>query len=207
MDLIYFDKKFALSTHQPKIVLIDANDSFVHNIKDRFFQLGHSLEIIPYAAFDPEAPFTADGVILSPGPGNATAYRKWFHLLENIAPNIPVLGVCLGYQVIAHFYGARLEQLNEVIHGQQHRCIQTAPHPLWKNIPTDFQTGRYHSWAIAMDALPECLLPIAKTADNCLMGIAHKSVPHMGIQFHPESFMCPEGAQIFKNFIALIPWE
>ena len=191
----------------PKIVLIDANDSFVHNIKDCFFRLGHQLDILPYTQYDPDIPLQADALILSPGPGHAREYPKWTQLLGQVSPQTPVLGICLGFQVLAIHYGAQVHQLDKVIHGQQQTCTQLTSHSFWNNIPKNFSIGRYHSWEIISDSLPENLIPLAHTEDQCLMAIAHKNLPHWGVQFHPESFMCPEGTQLFKNFLALIPWE
>lgn len=196
-----------MSESLPRIILIDANDSFVHNIKDRFLRLGHQLEILPYADFDPNRHLEADALILSPGPGHTSEYPKWFQLLQQIEPHIPVLGICLGFQLLATHYGAKLNPMKQVVHGQQQKCTQLSWHPLWENIPQTFTVGRYHSWEIDPNSLPETLLPLAQTEDACLMAIAHKTLPQLGVQFHPESFMCPNGTQLFKNFLALIPWE
>lgn len=202
-----FVKIAFLNRKIPQIVLIDANDSFVHNIKDALYQLGYPLKMLGYSDFTQAQILEADALIFSPGPGHASEYSRWIELLEALPPTFPVLGICLGFQVLASYYGASLNQLREVIHGQNHDCLQINEHPLWKGIPNRFEVGRYHSWEIKATSLGDSLIPLAQTTDACLMAIAHRNRPHIGVQFHPESFMCPYGKQMFKNFIALIPWE
>lgn len=161
--------------------------------------------------------FKIDSIVISPGPGrpdNPTDTGMCLQLVQQL-PRMPILGVCLGHQILAEVYGAKTQRVSP-IHGRL-SCIKHNAHPLFDEIPSqEFSVVRYHSLAVDQNSLPECIEPIGWThgtthavhgrysnahdPDSVLMALAHKEYPHFGVQFHPESIGSSFGAQLLKNF-------
>lgn len=141
-------------------------------------------------------------IIISPGPGRPDKSRDFgickYVLLEL---NIPLLGVCLGFQGLAHFYGGKIIHAPEIMHGRLSKVIHNRS-PLFFGIPQKFSVVRYHSLAVQVD-LPDTMESIAHTTDGVLMGIQHKQLPFWGIQFHPESICTEYGDQLIRNFLEI----
>lgn len=161
--------------------------------------------------------FKIDSIVISPGPGrpdNPTDTGMCLKLVQQL-PQTPILGVCLGHQILAEVYGAKTQRVSP-IHGRL-SCIRHNGHPLFDKIPSkEFSVVRYHSLAVDQNSLPKCIEPIGWThgnthavhgrhsndhdADSVLMALAHNKYPHFGVQFHPESIGSKFGAQLLKNF-------
>ena len=142
-----------------------------------------------------------DKIIISPGPGIPDEAGILPELLRAYADKKPILGVCLGHQAIGERFGAKLKNLSSVYHGIQSTIDITSPDYLFDGLPEQIEVGRYHSWVINKDTLPEELEVLAKSRDGEIMAIRHKTLDIRGVQFHPESIMTPMGMTIFNNWI------
>lgn len=143
-----------------------------------------------------------DTLILSPGPGLPDQAGILKECIRNFAGKKNIFGVCLGMQAIGEVYGARLKNLEQVYHGVSTKIEVLSPgDPLFSNIPEYFIAGRYHSWVIDKNSLPQELELICEDECNEIMGIRHRSYNTCGVQFHPESVLTPLGEQFIINFL------
>ena len=187
-----------------KILLLDNYDSFTFNL----FQLvgevsgGAMPEVFRNDKIALDNVKKYDKILLSPGPGLPSEAGIMPELVERFAATKSILGVCLGHQCIAENFGARLENMTRVCHGFGiETAITKADETLFHGMPENFQSGRYHSWTVANEDLPECLEVTATDADGRIMALRHKNFDVRGVQFHPESVLTPEGATILKNWL------
>ncbi len=185
----------------PAIVLIDNNDSFTYNIVQVIQFLGYKIDIISYDNLDLNLLDLYSKIIISPGPDVPKSYPNIFKLLQRYKTNKSILGVCLGCQAIAEYFGSKLMQLDYPQHGIQSRITVDTDDILYQNVPAHLDVGRYHSWAIDNSSLSEDLIISSTDAQNVIMSISHKSYNICGVQYHPESIMTPNGPKILKNWI------
>lgn len=187
-----------------KLLMLDNYDSFTFNLVHLLKQFPE-LEITVARNDEisiPEAEkFTK--IVLSPGPGIPKEAGIMLQLIKTFAPTKSILGVCLGHQAIAEVYGGRLINMKNVCHGQGIDTEVVCPdHRLFKNLPSHFVSGRYHSWMVDKDFLPACLEITATDGEDRPMALRHKTFDLHGIQFHPESILTECGAVIIKNWLA-----
>ena len=142
-----------------------------------------------------------DKIVLSPGPGIPSEAGLLLDVIRAYAGRKPMLGVCLGHQAIGEVFGAKLENLAEVYHGVATDCEHFSNDPIFNGMPRHFEVGRYHSWVVSKDGLPDCLEVTAASPDGNIMALRHKRYPVHGIQFHPESVLTPLGRQIVGNWL------
>lgn len=190
---------------QPNVWIIDHRDSFTWNLAELVRTTGMAVPLV-MAADDSRLEQAVTGkapLILSPGPGTVhdACHRPTFRLLDKLPPNVPVLGVCLGHQILGVHAGAELEQLTEPRHGCRATMYKREPSPLLEGLPGAFQAGLYHSWRLAHTPWPDELAVAAVDAEGHIMSIRHRRLPRFGIQFHPESILTPEGGLIMRNFL------
>ena len=186
-----------------KTVIIDNYDSFTHNLAHLVKALGAEVTVLRNDQFSIEALEVYDKIFLSPGPGIPSEAGLLLDVIKTYAGRKPILGVCLGHQAIGEAFGARLENLSEVFHGVATPAHIVADDPIFCGLPKTFTVGRYHSWVVATDQLPDCLTVTAVSDEGQIMALRHKEYDIHGIQFHPESVLTPEGSIIIKNFIDL----
>jgi anthranilate synthase component 2 len=124
-------------------------------------------------------------------------------IIKRYAPTKPILGVCLGHQAIGQVFGGKLKNLAQVYHGIQSSIDIVAPDPIFEGLGKEMLAGRYHSWIVSKEGLPECLEITALSKEGYIMGLRHKTYNVHGIQFHPESVLTPQGKTIINNFIQL----
>ncbi len=186
-----------------KTVIIDNYDSFTYNLAHLVKALGAEVTVLRNDQFSIEALEAYDKIILSPGPGIPSEAGLLLDVIKTYAGRKPMLGVCLGHQAIGEAFGARLENLSEVFHGVATPAHIVADDPIFCGLPKTFTVGRYHSWVVATDQLPDCLTVTAVSDEGQIMALRHKEYDIHGIQFHPESVLTPEGSIIIKNFIDL----
>jgi len=165
--------------------------------------LGAEVTVLRNDQFSIEALEAYDKIILSPGPGIPSEAGLLLDVIKTYAGRKPMLGVCLGHQAIGEAFGARLENLSEVFHGVATPAHIVTDDPIFCGLPKTFTVGRYHSWVVATDQLPDCLTVTAVSDEGQIMALRHKEYDIHGIQFHPESVLTPEGSIIIKNFIDL----
>ena len=186
-----------------KIVIIDNYDSFTYNLSHLVKELGAEVDVLRNDQFDLADLEGYDKIILSPGPGIPSEAGLLLDVIRTYAGRKPMLGVCLGHQAIGEVFGGRLENLSDVFHGVATPCHLVADDPIFNGIEREFTVGRYHSWVVAADGLPDCLEVTATSPEGQIMALRHRDHDIHGIQFHPESVLTPEGKTMIKNFIGL----
>lgn len=184
-----------------KIVIIDNYDSFTYNLSHAVKALGANVTVVRNDKFELKDLEKYDKIILSPGPGIPSESGLLLDVIRSYADIKPILGICLGEQAIGEAFGGKLINLKDVFHGVQTPVQILNDEVLFKSLPEKLLVGRYHSWVVSKEELPECLEITALSEEGYIMGLRHKTFDIHGIQFHPESVLTPEGIQIIQNFI------
>jgi anthranilate synthase component 2 len=140
-------------------------------------------------------------IVISPGPGKPAGAGLCPEVVSSFAGKIPILGVCLGHQVICEVFGGVVTYAKTPRHGKASAITLDTSCPIFAGLPPVIQGARYHSLAADASALPETLLVTARSEDGEIMGLSHRDFPVYGVQFHPESILTPEGNRIIKNFL------
>lgn len=184
------------------ILIIDNYDSFTYNLVHYCEQFADKITVIRNNEQWKEIADKCDKILLSPGPGLPSDVKCLKEIILKYSGIKPILGVCLGHQAIAESFGGEIYNMSQVNHGIAKSTIITNTNDyLFKNIPHVFESGRYHSWAVKNENLPNSLEVTAKSEDGTIMALSHKEFDVKGIQFHPESVLTPYGLQIIKNWI------
>ncbi len=186
-----------------KILVLDNYDSFTYNIVHLVKQLGYTdVEVHRNDKITLEEVDRFDKIILSPGPGVPSEAGILLDVIKKYAPVKSILGVCLGEQAIGEAFGAKLINLPEVHHGvTSQMTIIDQEEMLFRGLPAQVEIGRYHSWAVSEEGLPECLQVTAIDENEMIMALRHKQYDVRGVQFHPESVLTPDGEQMMKNWL------
>ena len=186
-----------------KILVIDNHDSFVFNIVQYLDELGAATLVVKNEEIAPDFCKGFDGVLISPGPGNPQSAGVSIAAVKYCDnENIPILGICLGLQVIGAAYGAKISSASELLHGRTSEISHNGL-DLFKDIPNNFIATRYHSLAIEPDSMPEDLQVTAKCSDGTIMGISHRNKNIVGVQFHPEAVLTQFGYELLANWLEL----
>ncbi len=183
------------------IVLIDNYDSFTYNIVQTIGGFGEELEVFRNDQVDISVieKMNPDRLLISPGPCTPSKAGISIEAIRHFAGKIPVLGVCLGHQSIGQAFGGKIVRAGRVMHGKTSPIFHDGK-GVFTGLPDPFDGMRYHS--LVVEDLPDCLYATAKTDQNELMGVRHKTLMVEGVQFHPESIMTPDGVQLLKNFVS-----
>ncbi len=186
-----------------RVLVIDNYDSFTYNLVDYIATAGAEVEVARNDAIDLERAeaFAPTHVVVSPGPGTPKEAGVSADVIARFAGRVPVLGVCLGHQVICELYGGRVDRAARLVHGKPDQVSHDGS-PLYAGLPSPFEAGRYHSLA-ALEPIPDPLVVTARTPDGEVMGLRHREHPTFGVQFHPESVLTPEGRRLVENFLAM----
>jgi len=187
-----------------RILLIDNYDSFTYNLVQAFLVLGAEVEVrrndeIDVAGATKSAP---SHLVISPGPGRPDDAGCSLEMIGAFGGKIPVLGVCLGHQSIAQHFGGRVVQAKSLMHGKT-SLIDHDGELLFAGLSNPVEVGRYHSLAAEQSSLPADLEVTAKTREGEIMGLRHRKLMVVGVQFHPESVLTPEGPKLLANFLKL----
>lgn len=183
-----------------KTVVIDNYDSFTYNLVHYIEDiLGEKPTVLRNDQFDLADLEFYDVIILSPGPGLPNEANLLPEVVATYAHSKIILGVCLGHQCIAQFYGANLSNLNRVHHGVASKITIIKPDEIHKNFST-LEVGRYHSWVVSDIDFPDELLVTSRDSVGHIMSFKHKNLPLFGIQYHPESVLTPNGKELLTNF-------
>lgn len=186
---------------KPKIVVVDNYDSFTYNLVHYLEDLGADVTVYRNDAFALEDLEIFYAIVLSPGPGIPSEAGLLMKVIQMYAKHKKILGVCLGHQAIAEVFGAKLSQLARVYHGIGTPIQILEKHPLFDDIETNTMVGRYHSWVVDTASLPKDFTPLAVDAEGHLMAFTHQTLPLVGVQFHPESILTPQGKQMLENWL------
>lgn len=187
------------------LVVIDCYDSFTFNLVHYFEQMVDKVICIRNDKVDIESLGQFDGIVLSPGPGLPTETKNLYQIIDIWGKEKPMLGICLGHQAIGTYFGLELINMPKVHHGIE-RLTNTivTNEPLFKGLPQQFLSGRYHSWVLESPDSNSVVEVIAVDIDGNVMGIRHKTLNIKGVQFHPESVLTVNGFQILKNWVGLV---
>ena len=186
------------------ILVIDNYDSFVHNLARYLRQLGCETIVmrndeVTAKTIEEIAP---EAIVISPGPCTPNEAGCCLVVVEQFGPTIPMLGICLGHQVMVQALGGTIVRANEPIHGRQSQVLHSGS-KMFAGIPSPFVAGRYHSLIALKTDLPDDLVATARTDDGTIMAIEHKTWPMVGLQFHPESILTDCGYQLLANFLEI----
>lgn len=189
-------------------LMIDNYDSFVYNLVRYFEELGEKVEVRRNDGITIEEirKLNPKGIIISPGPKNPKEAGICLDVIEEFKETIPVLGICLGHQCIAHLFGAKVIRGKMPIHGKISGVIHDGK-GVFRNIKNPVNVTRYHSLIVDESTLSKDLEVTAKTQDGVIMGIRHKAYKIEGVQFHPEAELTENGHEMLKNFINLCKGE
>ena len=185
-----------------KIILIDNYDSFTFNLYHYVSSLGVTVDVIRNDEITHKQIIKNkyDKIIISPGPGNPNQSGNCIKIVKALYKKIPILGVCLGHQIIGQIFGSKIIRANKLMHGKT-SIIKSKKIGILKNLPSKFVATRYHSLIIDKKTLSDHLKITAETKDGIIMGVMHKEYNIHGVQFHPESIKTIIGIKILKNFI------
>lgn len=184
-----------------KLLMLDNYDSFTYNLVHIFEALNVEVDVFRNDKITLEEVAEYDNIVLSPGPGLPSEAGILLPLIEKYASSKRILGVCLGHQAIGETFGASLININKVVHGKSKNTKIIGDDRLFKGMPAEFETGRYHSWVIDEGTLPKDIEITAVDDDGFVMAIKHKEYDVHGVQFHPESVMTPLGKQMMENWL------
>ena len=187
------------------MVIIDNYDSFTYNLVHYVEELlNEEIVVMRNDEIDYSAIDTSNGIILSPGPGLPTESGELMQIISKYHKTKTILGVCLGHQAIAEFFGAELLNLKRVLHGVSTNIELDSTDPVFANLPTNIEVGHYHSWVVDNKNVPEELKITSRDHNQIIMSLRHKTLPIWGVQFHPESVLTPLGKTIISNFVRLV---
>ncbi|KTD25694.1 anthranilate synthase component II [Legionella lansingensis] len=183
------------------LLIIDNYDSFTYNLVQYFQYLGQRVVVykndrITLEDIEHIAP---SHLVISPGPNGPKDAGISLAVIEHFHAKIPILGICLGHQCLAHFFGASIIQASTIMHGKT-SAIMHHKQGLFHDLPCPFQATRYHSLAIDTATLPSCF-SIDAWADDTIMAISHRQYPLFGLQFHPEAILSEYGLELLTNFL------
>ena len=189
-----------------KIILIDNYDSFTFNLY-HYLSSFAKVDVLRNDKVDHHYILKKkyNKIVISPGPGNPNQSGNCLKIVKNLYKKIPILGVCLGHQIIGQIFGSKIIQARELVHGKTSNILNKKIGIL-NNLPKSFAATRYHSLVIDRKSLSKDLKITAITSDGTIMGVMHKRYKVHGVQFHPESIKTKYGLKILKNFVKEWTW-
>ena len=187
-----------------RVLVIDNYDSFVYNLVQELGELGaepvvHRNDAIDIDGIRAAAP---DAVLISPGPGRPEDAGISLAGIEELAGELPILGVCLGHQAICQAFGGEVVRAPTLMHGKT-SAIHHDGTGVFAGLPDPMTATRYHSLVVEPSSVPDVLEVTARSSDGVIMGLRHRTLAIEGVQFHPESLLTPEGPSLLANFLAM----
>lgn len=187
----------------PSILMIDNYDSFTWNLVHYLGESGAAVEVVRNDALTVDEALArgAAGILVSPGPCDPAQAGIIVPLIRAAAKaGVPVMGVCLGHQAIGEAFGGRVVRAARIVHGKVDEIAHDGS-GLFADLPSPLRATRYHSLTVDPGTLPDCLRVTATSADGTIMGLAHRTLPIEGVQFHPESIRSEHGHAMIRNFL------
>lgn len=184
-----------------KIVIIDNYDSFTYNLAHLVKELGAEVTVFRNDKFEMDSLEAFDKIMLSPGPGIPSEAGLMPEVIKRYAQSKPMLGICLGHQAIGECFGGRLANLDRVFHGVATEGTQLGNDYMFNGLPRRIIMGRYHSWVVSREYLPDCLEITAESDEGHIMALRHRTLDIRGLQFHPESVLTTDGRKMMENWI------
>jgi anthranilate synthase/aminodeoxychorismate synthase-like glutamine amidotransferase len=185
------------------IVVIDNYDSFTFNLVQYLWELGASVEVFRNDQIDVDGirSHRPEALVLSPGPCTPSEAGICVSAIQALSGQVPILGVCLGHQAIGQAFGGRVVRAKQVMHGKT-SWIDHDGSGLFSGVTAPMEAGRYHSLVVERESLPGELRVTASSQDDGeIMALAHRTHPTIGVQFHPESVLTPQGKKLLANFL------
>ena len=185
-----------------KILLIDNYDSFTYNLYHYISKFKKDVEVVRNDKINTKTILKRkyNKIVISPGPGNPNQAGNCLKIVKDVYKKIPILGVCLGHQIIGQVFGGKIVRAKNLMHGKTSK-IRHNKKGLLKNIQNNFEATRYHSLVVDRKNFPKNLIITAETKNKTIMGLMHKDYDLHGFQFHPESINTKIGIKLIKNFI------
>lgn len=182
------------------ILLIDNYDSFTYNLYQYFLMLDKDVLVLRNDEVDVEAVdrIQPELIVVSPGPGGPESSGASREIIGAFKECIPILGICLGMQTIAHVFGGRVVEALEPVHGKV-RSLRHSSRGLFDSLPNPLKVTRYHSLIVDRSSLPDCLQVDAESESGEIMALSHKRLPIWGVQFHPEAILTESGMELLAN--------
>jgi anthranilate synthase/aminodeoxychorismate synthase-like glutamine amidotransferase len=182
------------------ILLVDNYDSFTYNLAHLFQELGAEVTVLRNDAVDADRAerLAPSHLVISPGPGRPTDAGASVDIVRRLGPSVPTLGVCLGHQAIVEAFGGEVGQAQRLLHGKASPVSHDGT-GIFAGLPDPLEGGRYHS--LAATSVPHDLEVCARSDDGEVMAVRHRKLPVVGIQFHPESVLTPDGPALGRNFL------
>ena len=187
------------------LLVIDNYDSFTYNLVQYLGELGVETRVVmndQVTVDEIENGLKPVRILISPGPGTPNSAGISLAVIERFADKIPILGVCLGHQVIGQYFGGKVVRAPEPVHGKSVKVDHDGK-TIFSDLPNGFAAGRYHSLIVELNTLPDCLEISATSPDRLIMGLRHKTKKIEGVQFHPESILTEHGRKLLHNFVSL----
>ncbi len=199
---IKLQKALSLGGLGGKIVVIDNYDSFTYNLVHYLEDLDCEVTVFRNDEFEIDELQQFDKILLSPGPGIPDEAGLLKAVIQKYAPIKSILGVCLGLQAIGEVFGGTLTNLEKVYHGVATNVkITNEDSVLFKDLPNQFEVGRYHSWVVSNENFPNDLIITSIDENGQIMSLKHSKFDVRGVQFHPESVLTPNGKKILENWV------
>ena len=185
------------------ILVIDNYDSFTYNLVHAIKKIsGLPVDVYRNDEISLEEIEKYDRIVLSPGPGIPEEAGLLLDIIKEFGPRKKILGVCLGHQAIGEAFGGTLHNMKKVLHGIATPVELTETKSvLFAGLPETFDVGRYHSWIVQQEGLPDCLEVTSYDSEGFIMSMKHREFDVEGVQFHPESVLTPLGEQIIRNWL------
>lgn len=187
------------------LFMLDNYDSFVYNLSAYLKELGQEILVrrADHVTLRQIEELHPEGIVLSPGPGRPSEAVRSIEILRRFSGEIPILGVCLGHQVICETFGGRVEKGNCPMHGKVTGIVHDGT-GLFAGLPREFRVTRYHSLTASEKSLPDTLFVNAKSYDGAVMAVSHRDLPVFGVQFHPEAVLTEYGHELLGNFVKIV---
>lgn len=185
------------------ILIVDNYDSFVHNVARYFEELGQTTRVVRNDEVTADDLAAAKAIVISPGPCTPTEAGQSMAIMRDYSGKLPILGICLGHQVMGEVFGGLVTRAKRPMHGDSSE-INHDGKGIFEGLPQRFSAGRYHSLIVELEGRDTPLIVTAKSDEGEIMGLRHASHPTYGVQFHPESILTEGGYDMLRNFLKAV---